>query len=199
MSDYLYHWGVKGMKWGVRRYQNKDGTLTPKGKKRYTEYDPTATVKKSKRTKTLEKLAASGQKHAKIQDDLYKQTGDEYHKRSAEQWRRESAQNQKNAEASYKRDVFNKTANRQQKKEQKAYDKAVSDPRNRVKAYNDTVDYANNVLIPKINKKYSKIIKTDDWADDPNYGKYIREYEETFTKMMSKKYEEIVGRNPYNV
>ena len=30
----LQHHGVKGMKWGVRRYQNKDGSLTPKGKKR---------------------------------------------------------------------------------------------------------------------------------------------------------------------
>lgn len=30
----LTHAGVKGMKWGVRRYQNKDGTLTAKGKKR---------------------------------------------------------------------------------------------------------------------------------------------------------------------
>lgn len=31
----LYHHGIKGMKWGVRRYQNKDGTLTDAGKKRY--------------------------------------------------------------------------------------------------------------------------------------------------------------------
>lgn len=41
MSNYvvrngeLYHWGIKGMKWGVRRYQNADGTLTDAGKKRY--------------------------------------------------------------------------------------------------------------------------------------------------------------------
>lgn len=34
-EDYLEHFGVKGMKWGVRRYQNKDGSLTSRGKKRY--------------------------------------------------------------------------------------------------------------------------------------------------------------------
>lgn len=32
--NYLSHHGTKGMKWGVRRYQNKDGSLTPAGKKR---------------------------------------------------------------------------------------------------------------------------------------------------------------------
>lgn len=33
----LYHYGVKGMRWGVRRYQNKDGTLTAAGKNRYSK------------------------------------------------------------------------------------------------------------------------------------------------------------------
>ena len=34
-TNELTHWGIKGMKWGVRRYQNSDGSLTDLGKKRY--------------------------------------------------------------------------------------------------------------------------------------------------------------------
>lgn len=34
-SDYLQHFGIPGMKWGIRRYQNEDGSYTEEGKQRY--------------------------------------------------------------------------------------------------------------------------------------------------------------------
>lgn len=48
-KDYLEHYGVLGMKWGVRRFQNKDGSLTASGKLR----------KKSKRERTPEEIEKS--------------------------------------------------------------------------------------------------------------------------------------------
>lgn len=35
----LTHWGIDDMKWGIRRFQNKDGSLTPEGRKRYNGSD----------------------------------------------------------------------------------------------------------------------------------------------------------------
>lgn len=43
----IYHFGIKGMKWGVRRYQNSDGTLTKAGQRRY-ESDVSANMKRKK-------------------------------------------------------------------------------------------------------------------------------------------------------
>ena len=54
----LYHYGIKGMRWGVRRFQNKDGSYTAKGKKRYAgkgeqEHDDYKKAHSSKSVKTM--------------------------------------------------------------------------------------------------------------------------------------------------
>lgn len=37
MPNEIYHWGIKGQRWGFRRFQNEDGSLTPEGELRYNQ------------------------------------------------------------------------------------------------------------------------------------------------------------------
>ena len=50
----LYHHGILGQKWGIRRFQNEDGSLTSKGKARYKDDDQEG-AKKSRKTILREK------------------------------------------------------------------------------------------------------------------------------------------------
>ena len=66
MENELYHHGIKGMKWGVRRYQNLDGSLTNAGRKKYgtkTNFERVQAAKKAatigvKKRKAMEKANA---------------------------------------------------------------------------------------------------------------------------------------------
>lgn len=56
-SNEFMHSGIKGMKWGVRRYQNKDGSLTDAGKKRYDDNTSNTNNDVTKRKNTAKKVA----------------------------------------------------------------------------------------------------------------------------------------------
>lgn len=74
--NHLNHHGIKGQKWGVRRYQNEDGSLTPRGQKHYAKKDQkfidkkadkiysTAAKKSSKEMNTFVKKEMKGMRGA---------------------------------------------------------------------------------------------------------------------------------------
>lgn len=71
MENEIYHHGTKGMRWGIRRFQRKDGSLTPAGRKRYGQNSTDKTKAKidsinKKTAEQLKKIKAEGKAASRI-------------------------------------------------------------------------------------------------------------------------------------
>lgn len=76
----FYHHGIKGQKWGLRRFQNKDGSLTNAGRKRYSDDGGSSEPKKqnrslfSRKTSVKKKSSTSSKSDSKKDEEMEKKT-----------------------------------------------------------------------------------------------------------------------------
>lgn len=111
-EPYIRHYGILGMRWGVRRYQNKDGTLTAAGKRRESRPDYRSTSLKS---------ALARRRNRKVDEsfDRWKES-DNAKKKAIEAGKKRNSDR-----IAYERDRSNKDLRRQYKQSDKAYRKAL--------------------------------------------------------------------------
>mgnify|MGYP000292741304 CR=1 FL=1 len=93
----LYHYGTKGMKWGVRRYQNKDGSLNAKGIKRYAQKGYAQDALNSNKTKAGRIYDRLTDAHKYSGQIKYGTSSDKQNKARAEKYVAEKAAEKQNA------------------------------------------------------------------------------------------------------
>ena len=72
-DDYVAHFGIKGMKWGVRRFQKSNGSLTPAGKTRYdkkSDHQLKLEAKYQQKGKSKKEAEAAAKKRIKIEKTI---------------------------------------------------------------------------------------------------------------------------------
>lgn len=118
---YLQHYGVKGMKWGVRRYQNEDGSYTDAGLKRYAGKHKRGIIndeillaerKFNKKKQSIKRQLEKGQ----LRKDQYKQLRKDFRKN----FREERSNIVKNAKSMKKNKQYKKLFDRYNKMRDKA-------------------------------------------------------------------------------
>ena len=118
-EEELQHHGIKGQKWGVRRYQNEDGSLTAKGKQRYgtkenfeKQYPEDKKKTLGKVSSTIKKTGGAVDKLKNVNDEQIRKTNEARIKKDVSQMSDQELQkvvNRLNMEERYKQ-VMNSRA-----------------------------------------------------------------------------------------
>lgn len=161
----LMHFGIKGQKWGVRRFQNKDGTLTAAGKKRKREDDYHSTGLKSAIAKRSNKKVDKGFKdwkeNAQKRDDAIT-----------------LGKKANAAKMAYEKDKSNKSLKTEHKQAQKDYKKAL----------NQNTTYRKGVVRQEVGRDLSRKYLSEakkvkkQLANDPNNKDLKKQYDSLMSK-----------------
>lgn len=150
-DPYLAHYGIKGMKWGVRRYQNKDGSLTAAGKKKYKSQGERLRAKNPERYETIKN-------YRKMKIQKAPSSKDAPHGAATKGW-------WKNAPV----DVVGRAMDREVKASRKYGNKIR---KKWVDIHNAAADL-NAPKVDELNKKYEGV---DFKKDRKAYKQYVKEY-----------------------
>lgn len=167
----LQHHGILGQKWGVRRFQTADGSLTPEGRKRYgSNHASRRTERKEEKIKAEKKKQQSAQLEA------------------ARKAKQEKAEFQKNREKILKEG----TATEVLKYRNEYTTQELQAALNRIKVTDELGNYSKKeaeTLVKQIDKVFSGVKKANDWTNTSvNAYKNVKNVQAILKELSSNKH-----------